>query len=81
MTSLVIIFMITMLSKLSIHFYLDFTRKDNRNFRSYLMGVGTLELFLWYFHTVDSRYILLKNICNLFYLMSVILLIITISIR
>ena len=76
MSTLGILIIITILGKLFIHLYLDYTRKNNMNLKSLLMGGDILELFFWYMETVDSKYIFLKKICNLLYVISILLLII-----
>ena len=77
MSILGILIIVTILSKLFIHLYLDYTRKNNINLKSlFIGGVTPLELFFWYMQTVDSKYNFLKTICNLLNVISILLIII-----
>ena len=71
-----ILIVLTMLGKLIIHFYLDYTRKNNDNLKSFFIGgFSPLELIFWYMEPVDSKYNLLKKICNFLFIVSWLLLI------
>jgi hypothetical protein len=62
------------LGKLTLHFYLDFTRKDNANLRDLFAGGGVSpwQLFFWYMELVDNKYKVVKKICNFLWIVFVI---------
>ena len=77
-----VLILVTGLSKLIIHFYLDYKRKNNDNLRSFIIGNYTpLELIFWYMQPVQREYKYLKNICNMLFIISWTLVITSLFVR